>query len=133
MAGQALATLGLTMSAQPSGEDCGDDARCTHQGRIAELEDQARLDRAMIAYLKNQMTNAELAGEQLEVALKSSRRIGAAVGILMSALKVTEDAAFTSLCKISQKQNRKLRTIADDIVFDRTPFGGPSVMRVLVG
>lgn len=49
----------------------------------------------------------------LAVALDSSRAIGAAVGILMNAHKVTEEQAFTMLRISSQHLNRKLRDVAE--------------------
>lgn len=51
----------------------------------------------------------------LTQALSSSRQIGAAVGILMAAHKVTADDAFEMLRHTSQHLNRKLRDIADDV------------------
>ena len=84
--------------------------------RVDELEQQGKIDRAMIAYLQDEVANGELGIEHLEAALGSCRRIGAAIGIVMTVMKVTEDEAFGVISKISQRQNRKLRLIADDIV-----------------
>ncbi len=52
----------------------------------------------------------------LERAVQSNRRIGAALGILMSTLKITEAEAFTMLRRRSQQQHRKVRELADDVV-----------------
>lgn len=52
---------------------------------------------------------------QLERALTASRQIGAAVGILMHAYKVSDDEAFDMLRRSSQNLNRKLRDIAADV------------------
>jgi hypothetical protein len=52
----------------------------------------------------------------LESALDSSRRIGAAIGVLMAHHKVTEDAAFAMLRSSSQRLHRKLRDIAAEVV-----------------
>jgi ANTAR domain-containing protein/GAF domain-containing protein len=49
-------------------------------------------------------------------ALNSSRRIGAAIGVLMAHHKVTEDVAFGMLRTASQHLHRKLRDIATDVV-----------------
>jgi AmiR/NasT family two-component response regulator len=54
--------------------------------------------------------------KHLEVALASSRRIGAAVGILMATYKVPERQAFDMLVAVSQHHQRKLRDLADDVV-----------------
>jgi len=47
--------------------------------------------------------------------LRSSRRIGAAIGIIMVSRKVTEADAFSILSKASQQANRKLRLLADEV------------------
>lgn len=52
----------------------------------------------------------------LQQALQTSRRIGAAVGILMCRHTITEDEAFQRVRSFSQNTNRKIRDIADDIV-----------------
>lgn len=52
----------------------------------------------------------------LAKALEHSREIGAAVGILMSAHKVTFDEAFDLLRVASQNLNRPVRDIAADVV-----------------
>lgn len=52
----------------------------------------------------------------LERALDSNRRIGAATGIIMCRHDLTEDAAFARLRTVSQRSNRKLRDVADDVV-----------------
>ncbi len=52
----------------------------------------------------------------LESALASSRRIGAAIGVLMAHHKITEEAAFSLLRTSSQHLHRKLRDIATDVV-----------------
>ena len=54
--------------------------------------------------------------ENLQRALTSNRRIGMAMGVLMSSHKVTEDDAFTLLRIASQNGNRKLTDIADDVI-----------------
>jgi ANTAR domain-containing protein/GAF domain-containing protein len=52
----------------------------------------------------------------LEIALQSSRGIGAAVGILMSMHKLTQQQAFDLLLVASQSTNRKVRDIAREVV-----------------
>ncbi|GAA1487794.1 GAF and ANTAR domain-containing protein [Brachybacterium sacelli] len=51
----------------------------------------------------------------LSAALSTSRQIGAAVGILMAAHKVTETEAFELLRHASNRLNRKLHVIAQDV------------------
>ncbi|HEX8095530.1 ANTAR domain-containing protein [Jatrophihabitans sp.] len=53
----------------------------------------------------------------LEIALHSNRDIGTAIGILMNAHLVTQDQAFTMLRTASQHGHRKLRDIANDVIF----------------
>jgi GAF domain-containing protein len=52
----------------------------------------------------------------LEAALESNRVIGMALGVLMSARKVTQEQAFTLLRVASQNLHRKLRAVAADVV-----------------
>lgn len=54
--------------------------------------------------------------DNLETALATSRRIGAAVGVLMAHHKVTEDGAFAMLRTSSQHLHRKLRDVAGEVV-----------------
>jgi GAF domain-containing protein len=54
--------------------------------------------------------------ENLERALRTSRRIGTAMGILMASSKVTEEQAFDLLRFASQSRHRKLHQIAEDVV-----------------
>jgi AmiR/NasT family two-component response regulator len=64
---------------------------------------------------------SELSDEvrQLKEALDSNRRIGMAMGLVMGQLQVTEVEAFDALRRISQNTNRKLRDVADDIIYQR--------------
>lgn len=55
------------------------------------------------------------AATTLKEALTTSRQIGAAIGILMSAHKITEEHAFDMLRTASQNLNRKLKDIARDV------------------
>jgi AmiR/NasT family two-component response regulator len=56
----------------------------------------------------------------LEIALKSGRRIGMAMGILMAQFRIREDAAFDMLREASQNRNRKLRDLAEDVILAGT-------------
>ena len=62
------------------------------------------------------LTEAEDQAANLEAALESSRAIGMALGVLMSARKVTEEQAFTMLRVASQNLHRKLRVVAAEVV-----------------
>jgi hypothetical protein len=51
----------------------------------------------------------------LEIALESSREIGMAMGVLMSAYKLTSNESFDLLRIVSQGTHRKLRDVARDV------------------
>ena len=54
--------------------------------------------------------------EHLEAALRSSREIGMAMGVLMSRGRLSQDEAFDLLRRASQHLHRKLRDVAADVV-----------------
>jgi hypothetical protein len=54
--------------------------------------------------------------EQVSAALDSNRRIGVAIGVLVTTLRITDDAAFDLLRRASQHRNVKLRDLADDVI-----------------
>lgn len=58
----------------------------------------------------------ELRIENLEAALSSREVIGQAQGILMERERITAEQAFQLLRRSSQHLNRKLRTVAQDVV-----------------
>lgn len=62
------------------------------------------------------LNEAEDQAANLEAALESSRAIGVAIGVLMSARKVTQEQAFTLLRVASQNLHRKLRAVAAEVV-----------------
>ena len=84
--------------------------------RIGDLEERADLDGELIAELRAEGILSREQTANLEEALRSSRKIGAAMGIVMANRRVGEDAAFEILRKASQDSNRKVRVIADEIV-----------------
>lgn len=101
------------MSAPTDGEARAADMK----QRINDLEARHAIDQAEIAYVE-----AEEAAERdkiahLEAALISSRRIGAAIGILMARRQATYDQAFELLRVASQHGHRKLRDVAEDVIF----------------
>lgn len=55
--------------------------------------------------------------EHVQTAQVNAQRIGAAIGIIMTRMKLTDDQAFELLREISQRCNRKLREIADDVLY----------------
>ena len=65
------------------------------------------------------LTAARATIEQLQQALESNRRIGVAMGILMERHRLTSDAAFATLVRLSHSTNRKLAEIAGELVDTR--------------
>jgi AmiR/NasT family two-component response regulator len=64
----------------------------------------------------NELARAHDKIANLETALKSSRRIGMAMGILMAQFRIREEQAFDMLRDASQAHNRKLRDLAEDVI-----------------
>ncbi|MGY1825783.1 MULTISPECIES: ANTAR domain-containing protein [unclassified Blastococcus] len=72
--------------------------------------------RSVDEQLRRALSDLETARAQaasLEAGLESNRRIGMAVGILMERHRLTSDQAFALLVDASQRQNLKLRELAD--------------------
>lgn len=88
--------------------------------RLEQLERAAIVDHEMIAHLESEGEIDRDKIANLEQALITCRRIGAAIGILMSVRKVTEDQAFAVLKVASQHGHRKLREIADEVLLTGT-------------
>ena len=81
-----------------------------------DLLDHLDADPALIESLQAKLDAAEEKIANLEIALTTARRIGAALGILMVQRKITETQAFTLLTDLSQSRHRKLRDLADAVV-----------------
>lgn len=93
------------------------DARSDAQdARMDSMEAQSALDRRVFAQLQADGLVSDEHTAHLEKALSSSRRIGAAIGMVMHAKDVDEAGAFELLCRTSQHSNRRLRALADEIV-----------------
>ena len=84
--------------------------------RADDMEARARVDRDMIAELQAEGVLSREHAQQLDQALKTSRTIGAALGMIMANRQVSEDEAFAILRKVSQNSNRKLRELAEELV-----------------
>lgn len=63
------------------------------------------------------LDEAEDRAANLQRAVSSNRLIGTALGIVMATRKMTAEQAFTVLREKSQTTNRKLRDVADEVVF----------------
>jgi hypothetical protein len=83
---------------------------------IDRLQVGAEVDRHLIAELQAEgVLRAEHAAD-IEVALRSARVIGAAIGIVMASSRCTAEQAFQILAKVSTDTNVKLREVADAVV-----------------
>ncbi|WP_404348369.1 response regulator [Phycicoccus jejuensis] len=70
-----------------------------------------------LARRRNRLVDeAETRAENLEVALRTNRSIGMAVGVLMARHRVPSERAFEMLRRRSTSTNRKLRDIAEEVV-----------------
>ena len=84
--------------------------------RMDKLEAVEMVDREMIAELQADGELSREHAKEMEQALRSSRVIGAAIGMLMANRDISEDQAFAVLAKASQDSNRKLRDVAQLLV-----------------
>lgn len=84
--------------------------------RIFELEKQHLVDEELIDHLEAEATIGRGKIAHLELALKSARCIGAAMGVLLERHKVTDVESFAMLARASQRANLKLREIAEQLV-----------------
>jgi hypothetical protein len=71
--------------------------------------------------------------DNLEVALGSARTIGIAIGILVARHNLTPDEAFDELRRVSQARRRKVRDIADEMVFSGFPSPGDDLREESAG
>ena len=84
--------------------------------RVDDLDVREQVDREMIAELQADGVVSKEHAQQMEEALRSSRTIGAAMGVIMASRQVNEGDAFVILRRASQDSNRKLRELAADLV-----------------
>jgi GAF domain-containing protein len=89
-------------------------------------EADVELARTLAAYAAVALANIHLfesqrrVAEHLERALESRGVIDQAKGILMAQRRCTADEAFDALVDMSQRSNRKLRDVAEQLVHDTT-------------
>ena len=95
--------------------------------RIEALEARAVVDQELLEELRNEGEINRAQAANLEVALRSARVIGAAIGIIMAKCAVSEVTAFEVLKRASQNANRKVRALADEIVLTGDVSRLPSV------
>jgi hypothetical protein len=84
--------------------------------RESAHEDRHAVDGRLIARLRAEGLWHKEHAAHLGQALRTSRKIGAAVGIVMAGFGVGELEAFDILSRVSQDTNRKLSEIAHEVV-----------------
>jgi len=84
--------------------------------RQDESEAQAALDRDILAtlHVDGELTRKQV--EQLEQALRTSRVIGAAIGMIMNSRQVGQDEALTVLKTASSRSNVKLSVLCAEML-----------------
>ena len=96
------------------------DVYAAHEDRFAEAEvalaRQLAEHAAVLVDHAIALQGAARLNEQLRQAMASRGTIGEAKGILMEREGCTSDEAFDMLRRASQRENRKLRELAEEIV-----------------
>lgn len=82
-----------------------------------------------------EMDRTEMRADNLEIALRTSREIGIAIGILVERHRLSPEQAFDMLRAASQRSHRKLRDIAAELTFtgEIEAGSGPALKRELSG
>ncbi len=93
----------LNLYAESPGAFCGD-----QQPAVMSAAAVARLTIIAVTH-RNKARN-------LAIALDSNRRIGVAIGILMSHRRCTYDQAFAAMVAASQQGHRKLHDLAEEVI-----------------
>lgn len=84
--------------------------------KIADLEARLDVNEKIMAELQMEGLIDQDHAVHLQEALRTSRMIGAAIGIVMAYRNVSEVEAFSILSRASQNANRKVRVLADEVV-----------------
>jgi hypothetical protein len=114
--GAAIEALEARVEASTLRADASDDRDDQQDDRMDGLQDHVTLDRQMIAELQAEGLVSTKHAADLEVAMRTARKIGAAIGIVMAGQQVDEESAFATLAKASQNANVKLRVLAEEVV-----------------
>lgn len=109
------------VSANRGGIRALEDRAAAAESRADAMAARSLIDREMIEELHADGVLSQAHIADLEVALRSSRTIGAAIGIVMVSRDVDQDEAFSLLRQASSHSNRKLRDIAADLVDSARP------------
>jgi AmiR/NasT family two-component response regulator len=94
--------------------------RAEMEQQIDHLQQRVSVDRELIAHLEAEEALDREKIANLEIALVNARRIWAAMGILIERRKISDEDAFDLLRMASQRTHRKLRDVAEDLIFTGT-------------
>jgi hypothetical protein len=72
------------------------------------------------AELQKRLWAAERRADSLERGLMSNRRIGMAIGVLLTVRHLTDQQAFEALRQESMRRNVKLRDLAEEVIYTGT-------------
>jgi AmiR/NasT family two-component response regulator len=73
-----------------------------------------------VAALEERLRAAERRADNLEHGLMSNRRIGMAIGVLVTIRHLTDQQAFDELRGESMRRNVKLRDLAEQVIYTGT-------------
>jgi hypothetical protein len=74
----------------------------------------------LVEQVREQLVRARERVGHLETALVTNRRIGIAIGIVMVRHQITDEQALELLREQSQVRNRKLRDLAEEVIYTGT-------------
>jgi len=85
--------------------------------RLSLMTSALEPEAILVQELRDELAAAAIRQEHLEAALRSSRRIGMAMGILMQRHQLTDEQAFARLRDASQNRNVKLSVVAEEFIY----------------
>jgi signal transduction histidine kinase/DNA-binding response OmpR family regulator len=103
-------------SAAAEGLAAGADDYVVKPFESVELLSRLRVHHELAQQRARALDQAEARANTLTLALRTNRRIGMAIGILMAARGVTSEEAFDLLRRRSSNRNIKLRDVAEDVL-----------------
>jgi signal transduction histidine kinase/DNA-binding response OmpR family regulator len=103
-------------SAAAEGLAAGADDYVVKPFESVELLSRLRVHHELATQRARALDRAEARADTLALALRTNRRIGMALGILMAGRGVTSDEAFELLRRRSANHNIKLRDLAEDVL-----------------
>jgi GAF domain-containing protein len=110
---RSVLSFGLRLRDKPLGV-------LTFYGHVPDAFDECAQTRAALlaehATIAIDAATAAYRAETLRAALETNRSIGAAIGILVERHKVSPEQAFDLLRVVSQRSNRRLADLADELV-----------------